>query len=145
VVGDGASLLIDTLWDPRLTRRMLAAMAPLVRAAPIETLVNTHSDGDHWWENQEVRGAEIIATEAAAAVMEDESPADMKRFGALAGAMRLAGSLRFPYPRRGISPPSPPTRARRLRRSTSTRCGSCRRRARSPESLTSRSAAARFA
>jgi glyoxylase-like metal-dependent hydrolase (beta-lactamase superfamily II) len=49
VVGDGASLLIDTLWDPPLTRRMLAAMAPLIRAAPIETLVNTHSDGDHWW------------------------------------------------------------------------------------------------
>ena len=101
VVGDGASLLIDTLWDPRLTRRMLAAMAPLIRAAPIETLVNTHSDGDHWWGNQEVKGAEIIATEAAAAVMEDESPAEMKRFGALAGALRLAGSLRFPYPRRG--------------------------------------------
>ena len=101
VVGDGASLLIDTLWDPRLTRRMLAAMAPLIRAAPIETLVNTHSDGDHWWGNQEVIGAEIIATEAAAAVMEDESPAEMKRFGALAGALRLAGSLPFPYPRRG--------------------------------------------
>ena len=33
--------------------------------------------------------------------MEHESPAEMKRFGALAGAMRLAGSLRFPYPRRG--------------------------------------------
>jgi glyoxylase-like metal-dependent hydrolase (beta-lactamase superfamily II) len=101
VVGDGASLLIDTLWDPRLTRRMLAAMAPLIGAAPIGTLVNTHSDGDHWWGNQVVEGAEIIATEAAAAVMEDESPAEMKRFGALAGALRLAGSVRFPYPRRG--------------------------------------------
>jgi cyclase len=48
VVGDGASLLVDTLWDRRLTRRMLAAMRPLVERAPIETLVNTHSDGDHW-------------------------------------------------------------------------------------------------
>ena len=37
VVGDGASLLVDTLWDPRLTRRMLAAMAPLIAEAPIET------------------------------------------------------------------------------------------------------------
>ena len=43
VVGDGASLLIDTLWDPRLTRRMLGAMAPLTAQAPIQTLVNTHS------------------------------------------------------------------------------------------------------
>ena len=101
VVGDGASLLIDTLWDPRLTRRMLTAMAPLVERAPIGTLVNTHFDGDHWWGNQEVPAAEIIATEAASAVMEDESPAQMKRFGALAGALRLAGSVPLPYPRRG--------------------------------------------
>jgi glyoxylase-like metal-dependent hydrolase (beta-lactamase superfamily II) len=101
VIGDGASLLVDTLWDPRLTRRMLAAMAPLIEKAPIETLVNTHSDGDHWWGNQEVPSVEIIATESARAVMEDESPAEMKRFGALAGALRFAGSLPVPYPRRG--------------------------------------------
>ncbi len=100
VVGDGVSLLVDTLWDPQLTRRMLAAMAPLVERAPIETLVNTHSDGDHWWGNQEVLGAEILATESAAEVMGEESPAEMKRFGALAGALRLAGSLPVPYPRR---------------------------------------------
>jgi glyoxylase-like metal-dependent hydrolase (beta-lactamase superfamily II) len=101
IVGDGASLLVDTLWDPRLTRGMLAAMAPLIEKAPIETLVNTHSDGDHWWGNQEVAAAEIIATDAAAAVMGDQSPAEMKRFGALAEALRLAGSLPLPYPRRG--------------------------------------------
>jgi cyclase len=101
VAGDGASLLLDTLWDPRLTRRMLAAMAPLIEQAPIEALVNTHSDGDHWWGNQEITGVEIIATESARAVMEAESPAEMKRFGALAGTLRLVGSLPFPYPRRG--------------------------------------------
>ena len=100
VVGDGASLLVDTLWDRRLTRRMLNAMAPLIETAPIETLINTHSDGDHWWGNQEVRGAEIIATESARAVMEGESPTEMRRFGALAGALRLAGSIPLPYPRR---------------------------------------------
>jgi cyclase len=101
VIGGGASLLVDTLWDPRLTRRMLAAMAPWTAEAPIETVVNTHSDGDHWWGNQEVAGAEIVATDAAAAVMAQESPADMKRFGRLAGALRLAGSMPLPYPRRG--------------------------------------------
>jgi cyclase len=101
VVGDGASLLVDTLWEPRLTRRMLAAMAPLIDKAPIDTLVNTHSDGDHWWGNQEVPEVEIIATESARAVMEEESPAEMKRFGALAGILRLAGAVPFPYPRRG--------------------------------------------
>jgi cyclase len=100
VIGDGASLLVDTLWDPRLTRRMLAAMAPLIEKAPIETLVNTHSDGDHWWGNQEVSAAEIVASESAREVMEAESPAEMKRFGVLARTLRLAGSLPVPYPHR---------------------------------------------
>jgi cyclase len=100
VIGDGTSLLVDTLWDPRLTRRMLAAIAQLNVQAPIKTLVNTHSDGDHWWGNQELAGVEIVATEAAAAVMRTQSPREMKRFGALARALRLAGSLPLPYPRR---------------------------------------------
>ena len=98
VIGDGASLLVDTLWDRRLTRRMLAAMAPLVANAPITTLVNTHSDGDHWWGNQEVDGVEIVATDAAAAVMREQSPAEMRRFNALAAVLRRAASL--PVPRR---------------------------------------------
>jgi glyoxylase-like metal-dependent hydrolase (beta-lactamase superfamily II) len=101
VIGDGASLLVDTLWDPRLTRRMLAALAPLTADAPIATLVNTHSDGDHWWGNQELEGRQIIATDAAAAVMATQSPGEMKRFGALARILRRAGSLPLPYPRRG--------------------------------------------
>lgn len=101
VIGDGASLLVDTLWDPRLTRRMLASMAPRIAKAPIETLVNTHSDGDHWWGNQEAAETEIIATDAAASVMAEQSPAEMERFGRLAGVLRLAGSMPFPYPRRG--------------------------------------------
>ena len=100
VVGDGASLLVDTLWDPGLTRRMLSAMAPLVERAPIATLVNTHSDGDHWWGNQEVAAAEIVATASAKAVMDGQSPAEMRRFGALARALRAAASLPVPYPRR---------------------------------------------
>lgn len=101
VMGDEVSLLVDTLWDRRLTRRMLAALAPLTGKAPIETLVNTHSDGDHWWGNQELAGVEIVATDAAAAVMRTQSPREMKRFGALARALRLAGTLPLPYPRRG--------------------------------------------
>jgi cyclase len=101
VVGDGASLLVDTLWDPPLTRRMLAAMAPLTERAPIATLVNSHSDGDHWWGNQEVAGAEIVTSAAAAAVMAEQSPAEMRRFGGLARALRLAGASPVPYPRRG--------------------------------------------
>jgi glyoxylase-like metal-dependent hydrolase (beta-lactamase superfamily II) len=100
VVGDGASLLVDTLWDVRLTARMLDAMRPLTERAPIRTVVNTHSDGDHWWGNQLVAGAEIVATEAAVAVMAEQSPAEMIRFGRLGASLRLAGRLRVPYPRR---------------------------------------------
>jgi glyoxylase-like metal-dependent hydrolase (beta-lactamase superfamily II) len=93
VVGDGASRLADTLWDPRLARRLLTAIAPLVEGAPIETLVNTHSDGDPWWGNQELQGAEIIATESAKAVTEEQSSAEMKRFRAVVRALRFAGSM----------------------------------------------------
>ena len=101
VIGDGASLLVDTLWEAHLTRRMLASMAPLIAEAPIKTLVNTHSDGDHWWGNREVGAAEIIATDSARPLMEEQSTAEMKRFGVLASALRLAASMPFPYPRRG--------------------------------------------
>ena len=100
VIGDGASLLVDTLWDVRLTARMLDAMRPLLERAPIKTVVNTHSDGDHWWGNQLVAASEIVATQAAAAVMARQSPAEMARFGRLGAALRLAGRLRVPYPKR---------------------------------------------
>lgn len=63
VVGDGESVLIDTLWDLRLTRRLLAAAAEPTRDAPITMLINTHGDGDHCWGNQLLRGAEIVAVE----------------------------------------------------------------------------------
>jgi len=100
VAGDGASLLVDTLWDVRLTARMLAAMRPLVEHAPITTVVNTHSDGDHWWGNQLVADAEIVATEAAAKVMAGLSPHEMERFGRVGAALRLAGRVPLRYPRR---------------------------------------------
>ena len=64
--GDGRSLLVDTLFDLTLTRRMLDAMASVTGGAPIGTLVNTHANGDHTFGNQLVEGAEIIATEACA-------------------------------------------------------------------------------
>ena len=66
VVGDGASLLVDTLFDLNITQRMLDAMAPHTRAAAISTVVNTHANGDHCYGNQLVRSAEIIASEATA-------------------------------------------------------------------------------
>ena len=66
VVGDGVSLLVDTLFDLHLTREMLDAMAAATRTSPIGTVVNTHANGDHCYGNQLVAEAEIIATRAAA-------------------------------------------------------------------------------
>src|SRR3954447_24561239 len=62
VVGERASLLVDTLWDLKTTRRMLDAMAHL---PPITTVVNTHGDGDHWFGNELVPTRDIVATQAA--------------------------------------------------------------------------------
>jgi cyclase len=88
IVGDDESLLIDTLWDTRLTRRMLDAMAPHTAAAPINRLVNTHGDPDHCWGNQLLKGAEIIATRAGAWDMMREDP---RRLRLLGGVGKVAG------------------------------------------------------
>jgi len=52
VAGDGASLLVDTLFDLALTREMLDAMRPITGTAPITAAVLTHSNGDHTHGNQ---------------------------------------------------------------------------------------------
>ena len=56
-------LLIDTLFDLRLTEAMLRAMRDAVPAAArFDALVNTHSNGDHWFGNQLVPTSRILAT-----------------------------------------------------------------------------------
>jgi 2-keto-4-pentenoate hydratase/2-oxohepta-3-ene-1,7-dioic acid hydratase in catechol pathway/glyoxylase-like metal-dependent hydrolase (beta-lactamase superfamily II) len=52
VAGDGASLLVDTLFDLALTREMFAAMKPITERAPITDALITHSNGDHTHGNQ---------------------------------------------------------------------------------------------
>jgi glyoxylase-like metal-dependent hydrolase (beta-lactamase superfamily II) len=98
VVGAGASTLIDTLWDVRLTRRMLDAMAPHVAEAPISHLVNTHSDGDHWWGNQLLPDARRITSAASAEVMrhEEGAPEQFERLRNLAAKMLRASQLGLP-------------------------------------------------
>ena len=72
LAGGGVSLLVDTLFDLRLTGEMLDAMAPVTGTRPIGTVVNTHANGDHCYGNGLVGGpggAEVITSEAAAAEM----------------------------------------------------------------------------
>lgn len=103
VVGDGESLLVDTLWDPILTRDMLHAMEGETARAPIGCLVNTHGDPDHWWGNQELIGAEILATDAARAQMESGAPAELDRLRMLGRGLALAGGSPLPWFGRGAS------------------------------------------
>jgi glyoxylase-like metal-dependent hydrolase (beta-lactamase superfamily II) len=98
VVGDGESLLIDTLWDTRLTRRMLDAMRPHTANAPIGRLVNTHGDPDHCWGNQLLSGAEIIATRGGAADMLGEDPARLRLLAQGGRALGRVASRRLPLP-----------------------------------------------
>jgi cyclase len=82
VVGEGQSLLVDTLFDVKLTRAMLDSMAALTAQAAIETVVNTHANGDHCYGNELLAGRRIVATAAAAAEMDEVPPQT------LAGLMR---------------------------------------------------------
>jgi cyclase len=72
---DGTSLLVDTLFDPRLTRDMLAAMRPITDASPIGRAFNTHGNGDHWFGNGLLPdGIPIVATAGAVEVMRASPP-----------------------------------------------------------------------
>jgi cyclase len=78
VVDGDSSLLIDTLFDLQLTEQMLAEMHRATPAAQrIDTLVNTHANGDHCFGNQLVRDARIVASERTAAEMPELPPAAM--------------------------------------------------------------------
>jgi cyclase len=102
IKGDGGSLLVDTLFDLRLTADMLDAMKPVTANAPIGTLVNTHANGDHCWGNELVVGAEIIASKACAEEMTELEPALLGAFvnaggeGAVGDFMQVCfGAFKF--------------------------------------------------
>ena len=79
LVADGeGTLLVDTLFDLALTEEMLRAMRDAVPAAArIDTLVNTHANGDHCYGNQLLGDARIVASERTAAEMTELPPAAM--------------------------------------------------------------------
>ncbi|MFK7915836.1 MAG: MBL fold metallo-hydrolase [Pseudomonadales bacterium] len=82
VVDGDQSLLVDTLFDASLTRDMLRAMADAsgIAAEQIDTVVNTHANGDHTHGNGLCTGAEVIASEASAREMEAFTPEMMQGF-----------------------------------------------------------------
>jgi glyoxylase-like metal-dependent hydrolase (beta-lactamase superfamily II) len=94
IVDDGSSLLVDTLFDAVLTREMLDVMADAsgVTAEAIDTVVNTHANGDHTHGNGLCTKAEVIASEASAREMESFTPAMMQSFMDSAETLGEAGN-----------------------------------------------------
>lgn len=109
VAGD-QSLLVDTLFDLKLTREMLATMrrAEPRAAARIDALVNTHSNGDHVFGNELVADAEIIASRACAEEMRHDGGArrlaDFKRNApAMGEAGRFFAEIFAPFDFEGVN------------------------------------------
>jgi cyclase len=93
ITDGGASLLVDTLFDLALTAQMLEdlrAVSPA--AAHIDTLVNTHANGDHCYGNQLVTGAEIVASAASAREMDEVLPSTLARLLDAAPGLGAAGA-----------------------------------------------------
>lgn len=92
ITNGDSSLLVDTLFDLRLTHEMLQAMRNATRAAErIETVVNTHANGDHCWGNQLLPDAEVIASRRGAEEMEELSPALVAKLGRVARIVQRLG------------------------------------------------------
>jgi len=95
IVTDGeSSLLVDTLFDLKLTADMLADMrASIPAAGEIDVLVNTHADGDHTFGNQLVDGARIIATQGTVDDFDRFDPAVLATICANAEEYGTAGAF----------------------------------------------------
>jgi glyoxylase-like metal-dependent hydrolase (beta-lactamase superfamily II) len=94
VVGGESTLLIDTLFDLRLTEEMLQAMRRAVpSAAQIDTLVNTHANGDHCYGNQLVGDALTVASARTAEEMTELPPAAMAALVQQAPQMGVLGEF----------------------------------------------------
>jgi len=101
VVGDGASLLVDTLWDLRLTAAMLDAVATPTRDAPVTTLVNTHADGDHTWGNQLVgTDVEIVAGATTTEHFDEVDPQTLRALRKTAAGAGLLARAPVGFPGR---------------------------------------------
>jgi glyoxylase-like metal-dependent hydrolase (beta-lactamase superfamily II) len=113
VVDGDRSLVVDTLFDLKLTAEMLDAMRGAEPRATrdIDTLVNTHANGDHCHGNELVVGAEIVASVATAEEMAAEGPEMLAGFKKAAPNLGKAGEFFLrnfgPFEFEGITPTLP--------------------------------------
>lgn len=94
VTDGGEALLVDTLFDARLTEEMLRAMSDATGLLPedIATLVNTHANGDHTYGNGLLPEAEIVASATSAAEMSEVPPEMLAAFMKAAPGMGAVGA-----------------------------------------------------
>lgn len=105
ISGAGQSLLVDTLFDLVMTREMLSGLEPITNKHPLRTVVNTHANGDHWFGNELVADAEIIASEPAAEEMAKSGPDLILRLMQESGAVgRFARHIFEPFDFNDITP-----------------------------------------
>lgn len=96
VVGRGASLLVDTLFDRPRTAAMLDDLAPVLADAPLTHAVNTHGNGDHWFGNAELRAdVEVVAAAASVADMQAVGPATVASLQTIPGPVGAFASACF--------------------------------------------------
>ncbi len=95
VVDGEESLLVDTLFDEKLTAEMLTSMkdATGIGGSDITTLVNTHANGDHTFGNNLVKQAEIIASKASAEEIVAQPPAMLAEYMKMAPDMGEVGEF----------------------------------------------------
>ena len=90
----GQTLLVDTLFDVKLTGEMLDTMKKAVpSAAQIGALVNTHANGDHFFGNELLDGRRIIASKAAAEDMTIRPPSQYATWQREWQTMGVAGKF----------------------------------------------------
>ncbi|RFU39694.1 MBL fold metallo-hydrolase [Actinomadura logoneensis] len=113
VVSGGDALLVDTLFDHPLTRAMLGEIARALPDVRVRTVVNTHSDGDHWWGNRLLAEAdpdvEIVASEAAAAVMRGDRTRELLLAPPVEALPRVLARMVTAFDLGGVVP-APPNR-----------------------------------
>ena len=94
ITGGGDSLLVDTLFDLRLTAEMLEQMRAVTQAAErIGTVVNTHANGDHCYGNALLGESEIVSTARCAEEMLRLPPATMAAMLRSADTLGAAGQF----------------------------------------------------
>ncbi len=113
IVDGEEALLVDTLFDLKLTAEMLDGFRSSLPGTTISTLVNTHSNGDHCNGNELVAGAEIVCSATTAAEMAHEPPEMMIGLLTAAPDLGVMGEFflscfdRFEFA--GINRPDPTT------------------------------------